>query len=59
MCEAIEKIRNEAELLKAYDIALSLLSDGTFNHEKIATLTGLSLEDVEELAKQQTVGAGA
>ena len=57
VCEAIEKIRNEAELLKAYDIALSLLSDGTFNHEKIATLTGLSLEDVEELAKKQTVGA--
>ena len=57
MCEAMEKIRNEAETLKAYEIALSLLADGLYSHEKIAELTGLSLEDVEELAKQQTVGA--
>ena len=57
MCEAMEKIKNEAILLEKYQFALSLLADGLYSHEKIAELTGLSLEDVEELAKQQTVGA--
>ena len=57
MCEAMEKIKNEAETLKAYEIALSLLARGKDTHEEIAELTGLSLEDVEGLAQQQTVGA--
>ena len=57
MCEAIEKIRNEAERLKAYHIAMRLLDMGSASHEQVAQATGLSLEDVEELAKQQTVGA--
>ena len=61
MCEAIEKIKNEAVeeavLLEKYDFALNLLAEGTFSHEKIAALTGLSLEDVEELAKQKPVNA--
>ena len=57
MCEAMEKIKNEAETLKAYEIALSLLDMGIATHEQIAQATGLSLEDVEELAQQQTVGA--
>ena len=57
MSEAIEKIKNEAVLLEKYDFALNLLAEGTFSHEKIAALTGLSLEDVEELAKQKPVNA--
>lgn len=59
VCEAIERIRNEAELMKAYDIALSLLTDGIYSHEKIAALTGLPLEDVEELQRCSAGGAQA
>ena len=61
VCEAIEKIKNEAVeeavLLEKYEIALSMLAKEKYSHEEIAEITGLSLEDVEELAKQKPVNA--
>ena len=57
MCEAIEKIKNEAVLLEKYEFALNLLARGKDSLEEIAALTGLSLEDVEELAQQKPVNA--
>lgn len=61
VCEAIEKIKNEAVeeavLLEKYEIALSMLAKEKYSHEEIAEITGLSLEDVEELAQQKTVNA--
>lgn len=61
MSEAIEKIKNEAVeeavLLEKYEIALSMLAKEKYSHEEIAEITGLSLEDVEELAKQKPVNA--
>lgn len=54
MCKAIEDMRNDAVHEGATEIAKNLLTDGTFNHEKIASMTGLTLDEVRSLAKKQT-----
>ena len=52
MCKAIEDMRNEAEKLKSYQIALNLLKRGKETFEEIAEDSGLTLEEVTELAAQ-------
>ena len=58
MCEAITQMvneaRDEATLANAVTIAKKMLEDGGFTFEKIATLTGLPLEKVQELASEKT-----
>ena len=56
MCEAIERMRNEAaeqaSKNKAIEIALKLLMMGVNTPEQIAEASGLSLEEVQALAAQ-------
>ena len=56
MCKAIEEMRNEAakeaEKLKSYQIALKLLQRGKETIEEIAEDSGLTIEEVNELAAQ-------
>ena len=58
MCEAITQMvneaRDEATLVNAVTIAKKMLEDGGFTFETIATLTGLPLEKVQELASEKT-----
>ena len=58
MCKLNEDMRNEAAreaateaaMIKSAEIALNLLSLRTMSYEEIANVTGLTLEDVKELA---------
>ena len=58
MCKAMEErckeAAEEAEKLKAYQIAINLISMGTLTHEAIATATQLSIEEVNELAAEHS-----
>lgn len=49
MCKAIEDMRTDAVHEGATEIAKNLLTDGTFSPEKIASMTGLTLEEVQAL----------
>jgi hypothetical protein len=55
MCKAMEDMRNEAAKKKAIDIALAMISAGKYALEEIATLCGLSLEEVNRLKTKKTV----
>lgn len=61
MCKAIEEMRNEAQNQAKYEekmgIAVNMIADGSIPFEKIALLTGLSLEDVQELAASVAANA--
>jgi len=57
MCKAIEEMRNEAKRMNTLEIAVNMIADGSIPFEKIALLTGLSLEDVQELAASVTANA--
>ncbi len=50
MCKAFEETRNE----KAIWIAKNLIADGELSMEKIAKACGLTLEQVQELAKKKS-----
>ena len=52
MCKAIEDMRKEAEKMKAAKIAMQLLAMGMGSPEQIAQATGLTLEEVQELAQE-------
>lgn len=56
MCKAIEDLRNEAAKeaakLEAYNIALKLLQRGKETFDEIAEDSGLTIEEVNELASQ-------
>ena len=52
MCKAIEDMRKEAEKMKAAKIAMQLLAMGMGSLEQIAQATGLTLEEVQELAQE-------
>ena len=53
MCKLNEDMRNETATKKSAEIALNLLSLGTMSYEEIASATGLTLDDIKELAEQQ------
>ena len=42
-------------MIKSAEIALNLLSLRTMSYEEIANVTGLTLEDVKELAEDKQV----
>ncbi len=52
MCKIMEEIADRKAESRAAIIAIKLLSKNTMSHEEIADTTGLSLEDIKELAKQ-------
>lgn len=52
MCKAIEEMRTEAAWQKAAEMVLRLLARGRDTLEEIAEISGLPLEEVQELAKE-------
>ena len=52
MCKAIEDMRNEAKRQKAAETAMKLIARGKDTLEEIAEITDLTLEEVQELAKE-------
>ena len=52
MCKAIEDMRNEAKWQKAAETAMKLIAMGILTEEQIAHATGLTLEEVQELARE-------
>ena len=52
MCKAIEDMRTEAKKESQLGIAMQLLAMGVLTEEQIAQATGLTLEEVQELAKE-------
>lgn len=54
VCKVMEDMRNEAIKIKAIDVAVKILKRGKMTYEEIAEDTGLSLEEIEVLAKGQS-----
>ena len=52
--EKTRKAVEKAERKKVMEFAESLLADGSLSYEKIATCTGLTVEEVKQLASQHT-----
>ena len=57
MCKAMEDMRNEAraEALKekSISVARKMLKAGKFSYEEIADFSGLTVDEVKELATKQ------
>lgn len=53
MCKIIEDHANEVLHKKLVENAKAMLADGVLTLEKIAMYSGLTLEEVEELAKKK------
>ncbi len=54
MCKVMEDMRNEAAREKSVEIALAMIEDGKLSLELIAKYSGLTLEEVEELARKKS-----
>lgn len=58
MCKLLEEMRDEAAekatYAKAIETARSMLADGFLTYEKIAQYSGLSLDEIKELAGQRS-----
>lgn len=55
MCEEVaEQVEKETQKRVAKETVKSLLALGKLSHEDISASTGLSLEEIEELAAQKT-----
>ena len=58
MCKLLEEMRDEAAekatYAKAIETARSMLADGFLSYEKIAQYSGLSLDEIKELAGQRS-----
>ena len=54
MCRAMEDMRDETARKKAIEIALKMLSGGKLNMEEIAEYSGLTIDEVKELANKQS-----
>lgn len=58
MCDVLDEMKkeaaNKAEFNKACEIANRMIVDGTLSYEKIAELSGLSIDKVRELAGSKT-----
>lgn len=50
MCDVLDEMKNEAAEKKACEIASKMINDGTLSYEKIAEMSGLSIDKVRELA---------
>lgn len=53
MCKLNEEMRNETAEMKSVEIALKMLKKGKLTYEEIAEYSGLTLEEVQELAENQ------
>ena len=54
MCKLLEEMRNETAHDIAVKNALAMLADGFLTYEKIAQYSGLSLDEIKELAGQKS-----
>ena len=54
MCDVLDEMKNEAAEKKACEIASKMINDGTLSYEKIAEMSGLSIDKVRELAGNQS-----
>lgn len=54
MCRAMEDMRNQAIMEERREIAYTLILVGGLSNEKIAEATKLSLDDIEELAANES-----
>ena len=54
MCKAMEDMRNEASKEKAISVAREMIKDGVLSYEKIAQYSGLTVDEVKELAAKQS-----
>ena len=53
MCRSIEEMRNQVAWEKTVEIAQRMLEKG-FSYEQTAEITGISLEQVHEIAGQKS-----
>ena len=53
MCKAMEDMRNEAAKEQAIRTAHEMIKDGALSYEKIAQYSGLTVDEVKELATKQ------
>lgn len=54
MCKAMEDMRNEAAKEQAIRAAREMIKDGVLSYEKIAQYSGLTVDEVKELAAKQS-----
>ncbi len=54
MCKVMEDMRNEAAWKKSVEIAFAMIEDSKLSLELIAKYSGLTLEEVEELARKKS-----
>ena len=54
MCRIMEELKDKVALERNRDIALRLISRGKMSFEEIAEATGLTLDEVKELAEKHT-----
>ncbi len=52
MCEIVENRVNKKAFETKHEIAMKLLTFGSDSHEVIAKCTGLTIEEIKELAKK-------
>ena len=50
MCKIMEDMRNKTALRNAKEIAIRMIKDGELPLEKISLYSGLSVDEVKELA---------
>jgi hypothetical protein len=55
MCKAIEEMRNEAAMLEKIQIVMNLLSLGTVSKPDIAKVSGLTLEEINDIEQQMSL----
>ena len=51
MCKAVEELAEKRVLEKQKELAMGMIEEGELSVEKIAKYVGLSVDEVEELAK--------
>ena len=54
MCEAMDRIAEKRAMETRIENALSMIADGQLSLEKIAQYSGLTLEEVKELADKRS-----
>ena len=54
MCKVMEDMRNEAAKEQAIRAACEMIKDGVLSYEKIAQYSGLTVDEVKELAAKQS-----
>ena len=55
MCKAIEEMRNQERKEVTREFVVRMIRDGETSVEKMARYSGLSLDEVKEIVKQEAV----